>query len=124
MKASKSIFSRSNVRKFLSVGLMIFALSFLTVSNAFLYPDTDGFIGAMLLGDAEETPLSEDIPNANNMAEERAETGVNSLSEYLHDTAELNYPGAGNKLRHNKCQYIGDCMMVHFELTTPPPELA
>lgn len=125
MKPSNGISTLSTLRKFLSVGLMIFALGFLTVSNAFLYPDKDGLIGTILIGDAEESPLStQDTPNANNMAEERAESGVNSLSEYIHDQAELAHPSSGDKLRHEKCHYIGDCLTVHFELTTPPPELA
>lgn len=123
MKSKSTIQPFSHARKFVSVGLMIFALAFLTVSNAFLYPDT-GIETNISVNDQDPNECGKKTNNANNMAEERAETGSNSLSEYLHDHAEMGHPFDDDVLRHNKCNHIGDCLSLSFELNTPPPELS
>ena len=112
-------------RKFLSVGLMVFALAFLTISNVFIYPDTEGLVQIAQSDDLPAPPGPDNDTsenNANNMAEERAESGSNSLSEYLHDHSEIAHPATDAYLTHHKFHFTGKSLAVHFELNTPPPE--
>lgn len=142
--------SQYRLLKMLAACWMIFALGFLTASNAFLYPDTEGLIkistpshqhlpfpqsaptdfseSAQDAGTTTENfpPIGSDgtdTNNANNTAEERAESG-NSLSEYLHQAAILyQYPFSGVFVP-NGVHPTEKCLPLVFELNTPPPERA
>lgn len=99
---------------------MLLALAWLTVSLPFVY-------GNQLLHKeaAKETKRSaEDGDNANplaNTTEEKTESGINTLSEYLHDihTIEHSPVALSKQYKHHAADVY---LAFHPEMICPPPD--
>lgn len=103
----------------LSSVLMIVALLWLTISIPFVYAaQTSHQALFSLLG--EDQP-EEECPNPlTNTTEERAESGLNNLSEYLHEAHSLEH-GFIILTKFEKCHADGLYFAFHPELHSPPP---
>ena len=118
MKRNKETFNLANK---VTAIFMVIALLWLTVSIPFVtaaqqqqqaYSD--------VIPSDEEIPVSEESNPFSNTTEEKAESGSNSLSEYLHHIHELIHP-AGFLHRHN-CSHDFDVYVAfHGEMLCPPP---
>ena len=104
----------------LSSVLMIIALLWLTISTPFVYAAQEM---------SENTPVSqqcessqeEECTNPFAGTEEKTESGVNSLSEYLHETHLLEH-GYIIIVRYEKCHADDLYFAYHPELVSPPPD--
>ena len=88
---------------------MIVALMWLTISLPFVY-------GAQL----ELKCLSE---FSTNTTEEKTESGVNTLSEYLHEAHALVHPESMFRIFY-KCHSNDEFIAFHPEYISPPPDLS
>jgi cytoskeletal protein RodZ len=114
MKGRKEIFT---LRHMLSSLFMVATLFWLTVSTPFVF-------AAQQQRHATEKTPDEDRKNCNpfsNTTEERSETSVNSLSEYLHDHEVMEHPVIILPAFH-KCHPSDLYFAFHPELISPPPE--
>lgn len=67
-------------------------------------------------------PQEEEVPNPfSNSTEEKTESGINSLSEFLHDHT-THFHNAALVLMHKKCHAADIYIAFHGELISPPPE--
>lgn len=109
---------RTSYGKIASVLLMVLALLWLSVSTPFVYASQQSKVvksAAATNSDADDSaPLS-------NTNEEKSETGVNTLSEYLHDTHTEGYTSAP-VIQYHKCHPSDLYFAFHPELLSPPPE--
>ena len=104
----------------LSSVLMIIALVWLTVSTPYVYAAQT----------AKHAPVSqncdnqqdEECPNPlTNTTEEKTESGVNNLSEYLHEAHILEH-GFTIIEKYEKCHADDLYFAYHPELISPPPD--
>jgi hypothetical protein len=99
--------------------LMLFALAWLTVSTPFVYADQQAKKEV-----AKQLSLACDEDNGNplsNSNEEKTESGVNTLSEYLHEMHVSHRPFSVID-KYYKCHPSELYFAYHPELLSPPPE--
>jgi len=98
---------------------MMLALAWLTISIPFVYnsQQQNQQVSEIATGMEEETnPFA-------NTTEEKSESGVNTLSEYLHDMHNnASYDVLLEK--YSKCHPSDLYYAFHPELITPPPDIA
>ena len=94
---------------------MIMALAWLTVSLPYVYK------AQQIYKQISKEKSAEDSNPLTNTTEEKNESGVNTLNEYLHETADLHQP---IMLLQNiiKCNPTDLYFAYHPELLSPPPE--
>ena len=111
------------IGRFLSIGLMFFALLFLTTANF--------FVGAAMESSQMNLPVSEksadsneDMPSAPNPTEEKTSSGsLSVIEEYLHkDHFDFSLFNSGKRILH-KIAVSQKIELVHFKLLSPPPEV-
>jgi hypothetical protein len=113
MKGKSSIFKPVHIFSSL---FMIVTLLWLTVSTPFVFADQQ------LKKDASEKQNKSGNSNPfSNTTEEKNETGVNTLSEYLHDTPQLEQFSL-ILVTYYKCHPSRLYFAFHPELISPPPE--
>ncbi len=100
--------------------LMLFALLWLTVSTPFVYAVQQKALLKEKTADGKAAKASNPLAGTN---EEKSESGVNSISEYLH---EIELPGAlvTALLKWEKCHPADLYFAYHPELVCPPPDMA
>lgn len=109
--------SRSNTAvRITSVLLMLLALAWLTVSLPFVNKSYE--LGKAL---TEQTQDDDDCNPLRNTNEEKTESGVNSIAEYLHETPEA-LQHFSVLLAFQKCHPSDLYFAFHPELLSPPPE--
>lgn len=106
----------------LSSVLMIIALLWLTISIPFVYAAQSSGQDLLTLQceDHAEDGSSNPLTNTN---EEKTESGVNSLSEYLHEAHSLEH-GFIILTKFEKCHADDLYFAFHPELISPPPDAA
>jgi hypothetical protein len=100
-----------------SAVLMLLALLWLTVSLPFVYEHQQKMAAL------EQTAAGKADKNTNPLAgtnEEKSESGVNTLSEYLHET-ELPAAPLLALVKYEKCHPADLYFAYHPELLCPPP---
>lgn len=97
--------------------LMVMALLWLTVSTPFLYAAQQVCLESP--GDVNENQ-SENLPFSNN-TEEKSESSVSSISEYLHEM-HLHDILSSLTVKLYKCHPSDLYFAFHPELISPPPE--
>lgn len=95
---------------------MILALSWLTVCLPFVYKAQLGYRET----NRQEQKQRQDNP-LTNTTEEKNETSVNTLNEYLHEVHSLNHPTVV-VTKFFKCKATSLYRAFHPELLSPPPE--
>ena len=118
MKRNKQIFLLEHKATAI---FMVFTLLWLTISTPFIYAaaqQQQQTCASNTLAD-EESPTDETNPFGNT-TEEKAESGSNSISEYLHHMHELVHP-AGTLHKHKSSHDVDVYVAFHGELLTPPP---
>lgn len=116
MKGSPSIFTAWHIGSSL---LMILALLWLTVSTPFVYA-ADKLAKQEVqkqTGQCQE----EDTNPFSNTTEEKNESGVNNLSEYLHDVHLLERISV-TLTKYYKCHLSDTYYAFHPDLHLPPPK--
>lgn len=100
---------------------MIVALLWLTVSTPFVYAAQQQLEKyAKITNHAtEDVPDSEDTPMGST-TEEKTETGINNLSEYLHTIDELSQLDPLSQ-KHNCHHDVAVYVAFHGETLCPPP---
>jgi hypothetical protein len=112
MKGKKGTYSLAQIG---SSVFMILALIWLTVSIPFVYEAAQSAKVETQSGVCDETnPFS-------NTTEEKNESSVNTLSEYLHDL-HLSESGFTVVAKYYKCHPSDLYFEFHPELLSPPPE--
>ena len=116
MKPQSNIFS---FRHIVSSVLMLLALAWLTISIPFVYNHQK----AQNEISKQQAKSCEDNTNPlSNSNEEKTESGINTLSEYLHETHI-----AGQLIsiidKYYKCHSSDLYFAYHPELISPPPEV-
>jgi hypothetical protein len=100
--------------------LMMLALVWLTVSSPFVYAAQQQK-SAVEKQQCENNPEDDCNNPLGNTTEEKSEKGVNTLSEYLHDTHT--HEAAGNLItKIYKCHPSDLYFAYHPDLFSPPPE--
>lgn len=96
--------------------LMLLALLWLTVSLPFVYKCQQQVAALAKLSEEKKETVNP-LAGTN---EEKSESGVNTISEYLHETT---LPAApfGTPLRFDKCHPADLYFAYHPELLCPPP---
>jgi len=118
MKRSNEIFNRANK---LTAVFMVTALLWLTVSIPFVTAaQQQQQAYSENIPSDKEVPGSEESNPFSNTTEEKAESGSNSLSEYLHHIHELIHP-AGPLHKHNCSHEFDVYVAFHGEMLCPPP---
>ena len=103
----------------LSSVLMIVALLWLTISIPFVYAAQSSHHAIFTLA-CEDQP-EEECPNPlTNTTEEKTESGVNNLSEYLHEAHSMEH-GFIILANYEKCHADDLYFAYHPELHSPPP---
>src|ERR1700750_382880 len=102
--------------KFISCIMMMFTLTWLTISTPFVYS------GQQLVARQKAADNGSDTKQGNNpfanTTEEKTESGANTLSEYLHDAHEhFHYVPAPQK--YIKCHSADLYYAFHPELISP-----
>jgi hypothetical protein len=95
---------------------MMLALCWLTISTPFVYTSQQV--------KTESSKSQDDQKNSNpfsNTTEEKNETGVNTLSEYLHEVEHMENTSA-SVVKFFKCHSSDLYFAFHPELISPPPE--
>ena len=116
MKPASNIFSFKHM---LSSLLMLLALAWLTISIPFVYEHQK----AQKEISKQESKSCEDNSNPlSNSNEEKTEAGVNTLSEYLHETHITTQP-ISTIDKYYKCHSADLYFAYHPELISPPPEV-
>src|SRR5438067_10513209 len=114
MTGSKSQIPTS---KILSSLLMIVTLLWLSVSAPFVSADQKI---KKEVTEKKATDKNDNNPYSNTN-EEKSETGVNTLSEYLHEVTHLEHPYTIVQ-QFYKCHSTDLYFAYHPELISPPPE--
>lgn len=105
----------------LSSVLMIIALLWLTISIPFVYAaQSDQALTALQCDDQQEEDCTNPLTNT---TEEKTESGVNNLSEYLHEAHSLEH-GFIIITKYEKCHADDLYFAYHPELISPPPDAA
>lgn len=106
----------------LSAFFMMLALAWLTVSTPFAFMQQQK-LAQEKMNYYTDRYAAEEIPNPySNTTEEKTETSVNTLSEYLHDVhsfSEYKHDLPQHNRRHLTDVYVA----FHGELLSPPPEI-
>lgn len=110
MKGTRNIWSLQQV---VSSLFMILALLWLTVSTPFVYADQ--------LAQTEQGAANDDSNPFSNTTEEKNESSVNTLSEYLHDH-HIADDSIKVLTKFYKCHPSDLYFAFHPELIVPPPE--
>ena len=114
MKKARSIY---NTRQILSSLFMIVALCWLTISTPFVYA------GQQVKSELSKSQGKQDSSNPfSNTTEEKNESGVNTLSEYLHDMVHMECFSV-TLVKFFKCHHSDLYFAFHPELISPPPEV-
>ena len=122
-RSRKKTSNWSGIGRVLSIGLMFFALLFLTTANF--------FVGAAMKSNQINIPVSEksadsneDMPSAPNPTEEKtSSSSLSVIEEYLHkDHFDFNLFNSGKRFLH-KIAVSQKIELVHFKLLSPPPEV-
>jgi hypothetical protein len=98
---------------------MLLTLAWLTVSTPFVYADQQAQKEI-----AKQEQKASDDDNSNPLSgtnEEKSESGVNTLSEYLHDIHIADHPSS-IVVKYYKCHPSDLYFAFHPELLSPPPE--
>lgn len=112
MKGKTKIYSQGQL---LSGGLMIVTLLWLAVSTPFVYAAQKAVhVSCHHSKSCDDNPFS-------NTTEEKSETGVNTLSEYLHEGIETDSFSLLVE-KFYKCRPSDLYFAFHPELISPPPE--
>lgn len=114
MKAKQNIFSRWH--KIGSI-VMVFLLAWLTVSTPFVFASVQHqqqIIKGNADGGSDYNPFSQ-------TTEEKTETGINQLSEFLHDVALIDFHYISVP-KFYKCQADDAYVAYHPDLLVPPPK--
>ena len=108
-------------RHIVSSIFMILALAWLTISAPFVYASYKDAKAATEKQQCQQPSSDDDCNPFSNTTEEKS--GINTLSEYLHDVyyAVHHYQIVD---RIHKCHTIGLYLAYHPELISPPPELS
>lgn len=96
---------------------MILALSWLTVSTPYVYSAQQ----QMKVLSQQPADTGDETNPFSNTTEEKSESGVNTLSEYLHDTHHLEHHPVILK-KFYKCHPSDLYVAFHPELVSPPPK--
>ena len=113
MKNTRSTY---RTRHILSSLFMIVALCWLTISTPFVYA------GQQVKSQSSQSTEKQDSSNPfSNTTEEKNETGVNTLSEYLHDMVHMEC-FSFTLVKFYKCHPSDLYFAFHPELISPPPE--
>ena len=100
---------------------MVLALLWLTVSLPFVNAAQQAQKDySSVIPFEEELPGAEESNPFGNTTEEKAESGTNGLSEYLHHIHELTHP-AGSLHKHNCSHDFSVYVAFHGEMLCPPP---
>ena len=86
---------------------MVIALIWLTISLPFVY--------------AAQQKFKCQLEFSTNTTEEKTESGVNTLSEYLHEAHALTHPVSIFKNAY-KCHSRDEFVAFHPEYVSPPPD--
>jgi hypothetical protein len=116
MKHSKETYNPGNA---LAAILMVITLLWLTISTPFIYASEQQDVYGQTNNTNGETPESEDSP-LGNTTEEKTETGINILSEYLHHTDDLSHL-ASRPQQQNVTHDVAVYVAFHGETLCPPP---
>lgn len=110
----------TNFTKTLSSLLMLLLLAWLTVCLPYINESRQtAKVHVQLSG--EETPDADDSNPLTNTNEEKSESGVSFLSEYLHHLFHLDHTISGTSSAYNT--HSADLYLAyHPELIIPPPE--
>jgi hypothetical protein len=94
---------------------MILALIWLTVSTPFVYA------GQQAMKETQKSSSLNDTNPFSNTTEEKSESGVNTLSEYLHEIHNIEHIPVllVKNYESHRCSIYFD---FHPELISPPPE--
>lgn len=103
--------------KILSSLLMIVTLLWLSISAPFVVADQKV---KKEVTEKKATDKNDNNPYSNTN-EEKSETGVNTLSEYLHEVTHIEHPFVIIKQVY-KCHSSDTYFAFHPELISPPPE--
>jgi hypothetical protein len=96
---------------------MILALCWLTISTPFVYSSQQ------VKTESSKSQDSKDNSNPfSNTTEEKNETGVNTLSEYLHEVDQMEDISV-SLVKFYKCHPSDLYFAFHPELISPPPEV-
>lgn len=98
--------------------LMLGALLWLTISTPFVYSSRQ----AMATEHQQKGKAAQQGLQLPGTTEERAETGINTLSEYLHEH-ELPCSLQPTLIEHNKWHIAHPYLSFHPEFHCPPPNL-
>ena len=97
---------------------MVLALAWLTISTPFVYADRERSQELAKQINAAEGDEECAIPSTN---EEKSESGINTLSEYLHDLHTQDHPFDSIE-NYYKCHPANLYFSHHPECFSPPPE--
>jgi len=124
MKSRKKIKKWSGIGRFLSIGLMFFALLFLTTANFFVGASSMEDNHATMPVSQQSADSNEDLPAAPNPTEEKTSTNsISIIEEYLHkDHFDFNLFNSGKRVLH-QIAVSQKIELVHFKLLSPPPEV-
>jgi len=123
-RSRKKIKKWSVIGKFLSIGLMFFALLFLTTANFFVGATSKENKQVNMPVSQNTTDTDEDLPSAPNPTEEKtSSSSISVIEEYLHkDHFDFNLFNSGKRFLH-KIAVSQKIELVHFKLLSPPPEV-
>jgi hypothetical protein len=109
-------------RHIVSSIFMILALAWLTISTPFVYASYKDATAATEKQQCEQ-PADEDCNPFSNTTEEKSHSGLNTLSEYLHDAYHTDHQYSIIDKIHNGHTY--DLYFAyHPDLLSPPPEFS
>ena len=116
MKKGRNIFNTKQL--FYSI-LMLLSLAWLTVCLPYVYESQQKHYAEQKLQDKAVADNSNPLANT---TEEKVPNGVNSLSEYLHDThvIEQHFIVLISNFNHHNCDVY---LAFHPEKVSPPPKV-
>ena len=101
---------------------MIFTLLWLSVSTPFVYQTQQLVKAELAKVDPKSKALQEDDPNPfSSTTEEKSESGVSNISEYLHEPHQVVHPVV-TLTKYYKCHPANLYFAFDPELLSPPPE--
>ncbi|MEI9806655.1 MAG: hypothetical protein WDO16_01555 [Bacteroidota bacterium] len=116
MKHNKQTYSFANI---LAAVLMAVTLLWLTISTPFVYASEQQQEISQTNTTDDDLPEAEDSP-VGNTTEEKTETSLNTLSEYLHHIDELSQLAVLSH-KHNCSHDFAVYVAFHGEMLCPPP---
>jgi hypothetical protein len=110
----------SSLGRICSALLMLLAILWLSVSLPFVYAAQQQVAATEKV---QQTKLKQQQNPLAGTNEEKTESGVVSISEYLHDAVQLTHPIA-LVVKFEKCHAPSLYIAFHPELHFPPPDLS